>query len=884
MSTSIREFKKFLKEYQGEFSIYEKKLVKIILDNFKDIEKKSNSYGIRAKYISKLINEFADSTNTEIILSEENKIERKNQIKSLSKLTVKNFRGFSNEQVFEFKTPYTFVYGPNGTGKTSFCEALEYTLLGTIYEAEAKRINPENYIKNAYTKKSEAPKLKAINYEDVEIDLEPKAQVSEFCFIERNRIDGFSRISANTPQAQQQRLATLLGLEDFNAFVINFNESLDNYLDCEGENKKKLEKEEGKVKLYKENLKSIPEKRKNLQKENEELLSYYPNVEFIEDLKKKIMGTEEQEGLLKTNNKEINVLDNLKEENNPNIEMLLETIEILKNLINNRDKAENDLNSFKNEISLKDLYNAILKNEDNFDNVCPACESSLIVENKLTVPVNPYTNANFKIKEFETAIKLENQIIEMDKSILEKVKLVKMKISETSGISISINFKESKLIEELNIELHKLKTNAEIIEFIKKLQYNVKVFYRFEEYLITNNINVTHAKKNIEILHNKNKEIHLHLDKISTINTKKETIDKDEMNANKVIGEFNEQNKELIKRVKKEEEIVERNLQYSDAYKTFRRKIIEYNKKLPSVLSSNLNSKTLEFYNSINRFDHPNDLLEDIILPSNSSENIMLDFTNANNLNALHVLSEGHIRCLGLAILLAKNVEDDLPIIIFDDVVNAIDDEHRRGVIETILENKNIKNKQLIITTHGEEFIKQLEQNVSQKEHKEKVTRIDFLKKEDSQNIVVKLGSSKNYLVIAKDRLEDGHYRESLASARRALENMSTKLWKKLGENYKVKLSISMSSPGSPPDARNVTEQLRKYIKKNNLSETEYYKGVFDALSDLLGTEENSSLKWTYLNKGTHEEDRGEFDRTIIKEILDSLEDIDKYISPNEYE
>ncbi len=51
------------------------------------------------------------------------------------------------------------LIGPNGTGKSCFCEALEYTLLGSINEAESKRIDIEQYIKNLNTGISEQPIL-----------------------------------------------------------------------------------------------------------------------------------------------------------------------------------------------------------------------------------------------------------------------------------------------------------------------------------------------------------------------------------------------------------------------------------------------------------------------------------------------------------------------------------------------------------------------------------------------------------------------------------------------------------------------------------------------------------------------------------------------------
>ncbi len=49
-------------------------------------------------------------------------------------------------------------------------------------------------------------------------------------------------------------------------------------------------------------------------------------------------------------------------------------------------------------------------------------------------------------------------------------------------------------------------------------------------------------------------------------------------------------------------------------------------------------------------------------------------------------MSEGHIRCLGLAILVAKNVKLNCPVLIFDDAVNAIDDEHRGGIRDTLFD------------------------------------------------------------------------------------------------------------------------------------------------------------------------------------------------------
>ena len=53
----------------------------------------------------------------------------------LHELQVGPFRGFMSPEVFDLSKPITLVYGANGTGKSSFCEALETVFLGSISEA-----------------------------------------------------------------------------------------------------------------------------------------------------------------------------------------------------------------------------------------------------------------------------------------------------------------------------------------------------------------------------------------------------------------------------------------------------------------------------------------------------------------------------------------------------------------------------------------------------------------------------------------------------------------------------------------------------------------------------------------------------------------------------
>ncbi|MER2132400.1 MAG: hypothetical protein ABS896_08275 [Carnobacterium inhibens] len=876
MSKALIEYKKFLNKQADNFSIYEKKLAKIILDNFDTIENTTNFMGKRGKHIGRLVTSYNDSVEEPLFLDDTPEIRAENQFKSLSSLTVKSFRGFSNEQIFDLKKPYTFVYGPNGSGKTSFCEALEYGLLGSINDANTKRIDLNTYIKNSDTGHSQMPILKGINSENNEFIIQSMPVDNEFCFIERNRIDGFARVAANTPMAQQLRLASLFGLEEFNNFVINFNENLDNYLDCEGKLKKELLEKEKQVYLHNQILKDIPTKENKIEQRINKLLSEFSDIDNVKDLKEKISGSEQVEGSIQKNSAYITSLMNLKIISNPNIEEIITSFKNVDFLIHKRIKKRESLLVYKNELSLKDLYTAILNNEDKFHDTCPACESKLFIDNKLAVPLNPYHNAHAKVKEFDVAIQIENEIEEISEQIPKVLMIVKSNLPDVLKIAELIDFPKKNVLDDLSSKLLKTDDEKQLCDLVSVAKDYFRVLRDFNNHLIIHNQKVNDSKKIIEELKEKNTILNEILNKISRIVSDTESIRESKENAIGYLEKFKQENSDLIIQVEQEKIIVERNCHYRDAYISFKSHLAEYNRQLPSLLVSSLSDKATEFYNSINKYDYPYDLLEEIKLPSGSGEKIEIRFKNGKNLDALYILSEGHIRCLGLSILLAKIVEDKLPIVIFDDVVNAIDDEHRRGVIETILENEHIKSKQLIITTHGEEFVKQLENQIPIKEHAEKVSRIDFLKTDEEKTIVVKLDAARNYLVIAQEKLQENQLRDSLANGRRALENLLNKLWNKIGKEHTIILNVSMRSPGRPPELMSTANALIKYINKH----ANEYIEIKEHLDILVGKSSKHSFEWNYLNKGTHEEDRTEeFDRSVVKEIIELLVQMDGSLS-----
>ncbi|NPT58679.1 AAA family ATPase [Paraburkholderia elongata] len=877
MSKSLYEFKRFVGGKWASFSEYEKKLAKLILDNFAKVESAGSAAGNRGKLIAKLINDAGESASMELNIEVDTPTSEHGKVTRLSQIKVKNFRGFSNEQTLAFKNLYTFIYGPNGTGKSSLCEALEYGLLGSIHEADAKRIELASYIKNSITKKSDLPVLSGVTHDGKDVVVSADQKSYEFCFIEKNRIEGFARVAATTAQAQQTRLASLFGLEDFNLFCTQFNENFDKYLDCTGKKAKELADKEKQISGQKAILLQIPAKEADVKKRQDAILSLFLNYKTLDEIKEHISGGDSVDGLVKKNNAEIARLSSLKLVVDPGIETIATETNRLIQLLNEGREARRFVMAYKDQLSLGDLYSAILDNSERYQNKCPACESTLYENGALQVPLDPYQNASTKLIEFDLAIKKEARVSEISNLLRETWTPVSLKIANILPAARSIDFDRSGDIEALS-------NVAESVQDAKSLEAALNLTFEklgllasLKTAIETFNKNIEKTKSAVLKLEEQNRTLGKHLEEIVAISAIAKENATSVASANSVIEKFKAENEQLIAQVESEKPTISRNLKYNFAYESFREKLIHYNSNLPLSLAADLNEKTLKFYNAINRHDHESDRLTSVALPTSTGKKIEIEFEGGEKCDALQILSEGHIRCLGLAILLSKIVRDNLPFLIFDDVVNSIDDEHRSGIVELILGDDEIKNRQLIITTHGEDFVKRLENSVPKAVYAKTVSRIDFLVPIDSKKIVVKLDSPRHYLVIAEQSFVDGKARDCLSYVRKAFEELLNRLWKKIGsKSYTAQIQVAMRGPGGSPDLMSVARGLYGFLGKKEVT---VFKDVVPLLETMLGMENRYPIEWSYLNKGTHEEDKSEeFDSVIVKDMLALVIEMDSVI------
>nr|WP_238485330.1 hypothetical protein [Rahnella ecdela] len=267
-------------------------------------------------------------------------------------------------------------------------------------------------------------------------------------------------------------------------------------------------------------------------------------------------------------------------------------------------------------------------------------------------------------------------------------------------------------------------------------------------------------------------------------------------------------------------------------------------------------------------------------LPVAENSKIEVEFIGEPGIryDALIIFSEGHIKCLGLAILLAKNIVQGCPVVIFDDVVNAIDDEHRDGIWRTFFEDGLLDDKQIILTSHAEEFLIRIQQELGAA-RAGTIKRYKFLPHAGEHELRVDSNPpTKNYVLLAQQALDGDEKREALRQSRPALESLTDNLWSWMGNRGDGRIEIKLSGPRSPWELNNKCSKLKSAVNRI----AGQYSGAsaaVAALERLLGVS-GSSIEWGYLNSGVHDSQRDhEFDRATVRIIVESVVSLDAAIS-----
>lgn len=842
-----------------------RKIANLIFSNLDVLIPLSTARGQRIKKIVELAQLNWDKLSTQIHINHVQAGAQTGSACALKKISVGPFRGFSQTEEFDLSNKIVLMYGPNGTGKSSFCEALEYGLLGNVAEADNKRFRDQNkYLKNAYTNSFAVPEIIGDNDAKI-VANEP---LYRFCFVEKNRIDNFSRIAAQVPAKQGELISTLFGMDAFNSFVRNFSAEMgNNHIDVEGLKSKELSLKEQSLAGARAQKKEAEDALKRLAGEEQNLANQYRAGLTFTQMEIEINGNGEKAGA-------ISLLENeLAQPVNPQMGLSLATLQSLGNSIkaNLSDLASKQqiLQDASEQVSFKNLYEAVLQTQNLNADICPACKTPLT-----STVVNPYTHASSELKKL--------QHLAQTQGVVEKLRQ-DLNVS-LNGVSHIINSCCTFYSENV-IYTYRLDPNSQVsLEWWNSLNQILSDGYSPWQHLESQVKKIETADKAIgQVLQDRSdkqlqlKRLRSFNHQIVRINTERDVASKAIAESKKTIENFNAENAQLILDVKNEHVAVQRNISIASGYADFVARLNTYKNDLPIRLVADLGVSVVALYNAFNRNDAANERLAAVHLPLAQNQRLEISFEDDpfTEFDALHVLSEGHIRCLGLAILIAKNLKENCPLLIFDDPVNAIDDDHKEAIRRTLFEDGFFNEKQIILACHGEEFFKDI-QNLLPKEIVSNAKLFSFLPRLGHQHVRVDFHCApRNYLIAAQERIDRGEVRDALSKSRQALEHITkNKLWKYVNKHGDGNLSIKMRAATAPIELRGLADQLRKKIMKADFSDSNKM-AVLTPLDTLLGMDGNSR-EWRYLNKGTHEEsNRAEFERSSVNQIIAMIEALD---------
>ena len=855
-----RELKRW-SETLEELNEYDITLVNILLKHYETlIEAGGTAGGKRANKFVEYIREkqgVCDKTIETLSFGSEMNTKK---IKKLNGLEVDSFRGFSVSRTFNLDKQYVFLYGPNGSGKSSFSEALEYSLLGVIEEADANKIKLSTYIKNTATKKGKKPTITCTYEDGSEEEAIIDYDAYRFAFVEKNRIADFSHISVLNSKNQSERIAALFGLSAFNEFVHGFTTNFD---------EKYLTTSSVTEKLFEEKKLSRDSKEKQLQESKDELNRIRDLlVEEIAKLKKREI-TEVDSALDYLENPTTGILtvkiaERDKQYVTPipveHIESFINYILKLQKNLKIVDENRNKLSDMALQVNYKNLYEIISELEETTN--CPACGTNLANAER-----NPYEYAKEQLKTFTEIELIQKKINDAAQNARENIREILDFISGNQEFFKLLQIKTDNMV---SVELEDIRMYVDTVskwfEFCEELKGFDKIVARnkIEEYnKAANKSNSEYDQQVAKLSAVRNALVTLK----TQMNEKEQIIKR----CQKEIKEFDEQSEDTIKKIHEEKRICEFNAKIIEAYNKIIGSLIDYNNELPRQIAQDLEQRIVDYYNTINQDDADFEKIEELILPDATSDKMYITFADGSTSEALQVLSEGHIKILGLSILLAKAVHDNLNFIIFDDIVNAIDDDHRNGVADLLMNHADFANTQIILSTHGDQFIFKLQDKLGQKRVKENAIVYKFIPADslEERGVIVEYSDSKTPLMAAEDKYNKNETKDAASKCRQAMECISYNLWNLIAKSSDAMISVGMRSPKSLPDLSSIVDGL---IKK-----TGKIKGMEDINAELKSLKEAGN--WRVLNKGTHfEDEQKEFERADIKCVYDHLVKLDDMI------
>lgn len=788
----------------------------------------------------------------------------------LCHLTLGPFRGFRNVEEFDLTRRIVLFYGPNGSGKTSLCEALEFALLGAVDEGAQKRIDASHYLRNIHEGRFVHPQLAALDSQGQRVDVQADADAYRFCFIEKNRIDSFSRIAAKPAGQKTELIAALFGMDDFNEFVGQFNESIDSQLSLLPVKGQELARSR-EVIAHDTELLACEAATNDVfdQAEREYAEAFQAGMTYVQ--LQQAVGSAEAPGRLQA------LMEIL---NQPAPALYGIQQQDLLAAFRSADEAHQLVEELADQLALQqdsaayqDLYTAVLELQKLSPDLCPACETAIVGEQH--VHADPYVKATQGLELLRelTQLKQRHQAaLDQRRVASDELRAYFANFAQRVGATVDSEHEFFRYLANPGVQpgtaWWKLGYNP-VTEGSSLAQRAVNYARQLEE---DDAVTQKNLEQRAQLITERDRLSEAHI-ALTEHATRRQQASAAIAEARKRVDAFEAQNAALIAAVAEEETRIESEARIQAAYNEFLGLLRHYRSELPGTLMAGLNNLAMELYNEFNVRDAVEDKLTALHLPVTGEGRIELSFQGSPQacVDALQVLSEGHIRCLGLAILLAKVSNIQAPTLIFDDAINAIDHEHRQGIREALFQSERFANTQIIVTCHSNEFIKDIQNHV------DRAQWVSYSFRHHTGNHhprVLRDLPPQAYLINARAAVNRGDHRGALQPCRQALEMLANKIWRWLGKCGLGLISVKLAGVGDQPSLHNLCEGLRARLNGARTFEHRDKLPLLDALEQILGIPEQTLL-WQYLNKGTHEEqDREDFDEGLVDQLVVLMEEM----------
>ena len=626
-------------------------------------------------------------------------------LSALDYLRLKNFRGFGEfgpddkGTLIRFSKLKNIFYAPNGGGKSSLCEALEIGTTGDIKESARRKTKVKQYIARGDIK----PQLMLMGTDKLKVT--PSISWSS-CFIDRNRLQEFSLLgSKDTGSAESDVLATLFGLEELLEVISRFvrpeSFTLKAFM--------RADQAEALATLERTRAGLSQLRRKHRTDLQTSIIEICKLLGMRPDQDSEIRSKTKR--LRKTIEMHIRGAERLRAAKAPVAipwKQVRRTCAIAQRLLHRRTDIEKAFLQRASDVNYRAVFEALEAIELlQAGEICPACLTPLD-----KVVVNPFERAREQIQALGVLETLNQARQRNDARIALWASRVAtgvsaVKSNEYADVPCPLKMDE---LEAVLAEFHAATNRSAVApsvldSFLKlcagstdqieaylrtcerkrqevdqaedqaaRLEARVVVLKGVDESLKLQFDSKTHAEREFKAVN----------DQMADLVTQKKVLLNDAVD--------NSQFNQLLKDLEVE-------------YRTLYRDLLDYKLELENARITGIEAKAAEYYRAINNHDDDHEQIETLSFEK-LAESYRIKITNVDGslLDAFAVLSEGHLRALGLSILLAMAEKNNFPLIVFDDVVNAIDTDHRSNIIDLFFSDAYLRRIQMVVTTHDRLF------------------------------------------------------------------------------------------------------------------------------------------------------------------------------------